>query len=91
MRYLAAHRRYMLGMQRKVHALAQVMTQQQKRVEEAGRAVAEATKQRKILEKLRERHHQHWADAEARREAADLDELTTQLSFQNIENLEDAL
>src|ERR1700736_6303335 len=53
MRYLAAHRRYMLGMQRKVLALAQKMTQQQKLVDDARRALFEASKQRKVLEKLR--------------------------------------
>jgi flagellar FliJ protein len=90
MRYLAAHRRYMLGMQRKVYALAQEMTQQQQLVDEARRAMAEASKQRKILEKLRERHQQEWAQAEARREAGDLDELTTQLSYRNLQRMEDA-
>lgn len=81
MSYLAAHRRYMLGMQRKALALAQKMAVQQKHVENAQKALMEAAKQRKILEKLRERQQQRWAAAQALHEAQALDELTTQLSY----------
>ena len=81
MTYLAAHRRYMLGMQRKAVALAQKMAAQQRLVDDARKALTEAAKQRKILEKLRERQQQRWAADQALREAHDLDELTTQLSF----------
>lgn len=88
MAYLAAHRRYMLGMQRKVLAVAQKMGQQQVLVDKARDALAEASKQKKILEKLKERHFQRWAAEQARREANDLDELTTQLSFRGIRSAE---
>ena len=84
MGYLAAHRRYMLGMQRKVHDLAQRMAAQQQRVDEARRNLTEATKQKKILEKLRERQQERWAAEQNRREAGALDELTTQLSYQSL-------
>lgn len=84
MGYLAAHRRYMLGMQRKVHDLAQRMAAQQQRVDEARRSLVEATKQKKILEKLRERQQERWAAEQNRREAGALDELTTQLSYQSL-------
>src|SRR5690348_2309444 len=47
MSYLAAHRRYMLGMQRKTLALAQKMALQQRQVEDAQNALMEAAKQRK--------------------------------------------
>jgi flagellar FliJ protein len=82
MGYLAAHRRYMLGMQRKVHDLAQRMAAQQQKVDEARSALTDATKQKKILEKLRERQQQRWAAKQSLREAGALDELTTQLSYQ---------
>jgi flagellar FliJ protein len=84
MSYLAAHRRYMLGMQRKIHDLAQRMATQQQRVEEARRALTEATRQKKILEKLRERQHARWTLEQNRKEAAALDELSTQLSYQSL-------
>jgi len=82
--YLAAHRRYMLGMQRKVMALAQKMAAQQKLVEDARRALADASKQKKVMEKLEERQFQRWLAALALREAGELDELTTQLSFRSL-------
>jgi flagellar FliJ protein len=84
MSYLAAHRRYMLGMQRKVHDLAQRMAAQQQKVDEARRALIEATRQKKILEKLRERQEIRWRGEQNRREASALDELTTQLSYQTL-------
>lgn len=84
MNYLAAHRRYMLGMQRKALAVAQKMAAQQKLVDDARRALAEASKQKKVIEKLKERHFQRWSAAVALREAGELDELTTQLSFRSL-------
>jgi flagellar protein FliJ len=84
MGYLAAHRRYMLGMQRKVIAVAEKMGQQQIVVDAARRALAEASKQKKILEKLKEKQQREWSAALARHEAGELDELTTQLSFRNL-------
>lgn len=84
MGYLAAHRRYMLGMQRRVMAVAERMGQQQVVVDAARRALAEASKQKKILEKLKEKQQLAWAAAIARHEAVALDELTTQLSFRNL-------
>jgi flagellar FliJ protein len=81
MSYLAAHRRYMLGMQRKTLALAQKMALQQRQVEDAQKALMESAKQRKILEKLRERQKQRWDASQAVHEAHALDELTTQLSY----------
>jgi flagellar FliJ protein len=84
MSYLAAHRRYMLGMQRKALALAQRMAGQQRQVEEAQKALMEASKQRKIMEKLKERRQRNWAAAMALREAGALDELTTQMSYRDL-------
>jgi flagellar FliJ protein len=84
MYYLAAHRRYMLGMQRKLTVQAEKIAGQQKLADEARRMLAEASKQKKILEKLRERHQQRWTAAEALREAGALDELTTQMSYYSL-------
>lgn len=82
--YLAAHRRYMLGMQRKVMALAQKMAAQQKLVDDARRALADASKLKKVMEKLRERQFRRWSASVALRESAELDEHTTQLSFRSL-------
>lgn len=91
MAYLAAHRRYMLGMQRKGMDLLETVNAQQVRVNEARAALAEASKQKKILEKLRERHKEHWVADMARAEASAADELATQMSFGSLaETVEDA-
>lgn len=84
MAFLAAHRRYMLGMRRKVVGLAQKISSQQHVVTAARDALAEASKQKKILEKLRDKRRQQWAQTLSRREAAALDELTTQLSLRQL-------
>lgn len=86
MAYLAAHRRYMLGMNRKVIALAQTMAAQNQKVEQARAALAEASKQKKMIEKLRERQREQWSAGQARHEAGALDELTTQLSYRDLTN-----
>ena len=88
--FLAAHRRYMLAMQRKIIALAQKMAQHQLVVDQARTALAEASKQKKILEKLRERQQEAWTAKLNRRENSDLDELATQMSFRQIEQPEEA-
>jgi flagellar FliJ protein len=81
MSYLAAHRRYMLGMQRRLQNSSQAIAAQQQVVEAARAELAEATKQKKILEKLRERYHERWKAEQARLEAGALDELSTQMSY----------
>jgi flagellar FliJ protein len=89
MAYLAAHRRYMLGMQRQLGAMAPKIAQQQKVVNEARAALAEASKQKKILEKLREKQHDCWSADQERREAGALDELNTQLSFRELSEVQE--
>ena len=84
MHYLAAHRRYMLGMQRKILSHARKMADQQKQVDAARRALGEASVQRKVLEKLRERHLQRWTASRAAREAGAMDELATQMSYSDL-------
>src|SRR5947209_18464341 len=80
--FLAAHRRFMLAMQRQGIELMQKLQAAQKKVEAAQIELAEAAKQRKIMEKLRERQQARWnADAE-RRESAELDEVAMQMTFQ---------
>jgi flagellar FliJ protein len=79
--YLAAHRRYTVATQRKGMMLVQEMARQQRKVNEAQRLLAEAAKERKVLEKLRERHQERWAQEVQRKELAELDEVGMQLSY----------
>ena len=81
MRYLASHRRFVLAVRQEAMAVVQAMARQQLKVEEAQRALAEAAKERKVIEKLRERQHERWRADEAHREFVALDEVATQMGF----------
>ena len=75
--FLAAYRRYVASVQRKGAVIAQRMALIQRQVETARQALAEAAKQRKIVEKLREKQFERWRTEQARKEAAELDEVNT--------------
>jgi flagellar FliJ protein len=79
--FLAGYRRFMVGMQRQAVVLMQKMALVQKQVEEAQKGLAEAAKQRKVIEKLKERQEQRWMEDVQRKENADLDEIGVQMSF----------
>jgi flagellar FliJ protein len=78
--FLAAHRRFMGDMQRKGLQQLQKLDEADKRVKAARLRLIEATKQKKIIEKLRDRQQAAWAEAVARKETADMDEIATQMS-----------
>ncbi len=75
--FLAAHRRFTLAMTRKGAALVQQIAGVQKRLDVAQAALAEAAKQRKIIEKLRERQQDEYLQEDARRERAETSELAS--------------
>jgi flagellar FliJ protein len=66
------------------------MAQQKQKVEEARIELAEAAKQRKVIEKLREKHFERWRAALKHRELTEQDEIGMQLSYWNIASAEDA-
>ena len=78
--FLAAHRRYLLGVQRKAQDLATQILTAQKTAESARAALAEAAKQTKVLEKLREKQQQRWKEDADRKEMIALDEVAMQLT-----------
>jgi flagellar protein FliJ len=90
MNFLAAHRRFLIAMQRQALGLVQKMAQAKQRVEEARVELAEAAKQRKVIEKLRERHFERWRAALRHRELTEQDEIGMQLSYWNIAAADDA-
>jgi len=90
MNFLAAHRRFLIAMQRQALALVQKMAQQKQKVEEARIELAEAAKQRKVIEKLREKHFERWRAALKHRELTEQDEIGMQLSYWNMTEAEDA-
>ena len=80
--FLAAHRRYTLAVQRKAVALAEQMAAVKVRVDTARHALAEAAKQRKMIEKLREKRHAEWAAEQARKEMSALDEVGMRIGYE---------
>jgi flagellar FliJ protein len=79
--FLAAHRRYILSVQRKTASIAQNMAAVQKRIDEARLGLMEAARQRKMLEKLREKHHQDWLAKQNHREFLEADDIGTRLAL----------
>ena len=77
--YLAAHRRFTLAMQRKALDHAAKMAEVKKRVDAARSALVEAAKQRKILDKLKERRQADWQADQNRRESTTTDEVAQQI------------
>jgi flagellar FliJ protein len=86
--FLAAHRRYAFAMQRKAMGIAEKMAALQVHVERAKRNLAEASKQRKILEKLREKLYARWREAIERRDVAEMDEIAMQIGHDHLNTAE---
>lgn len=82
--FLAAQRRYTVAMQLKGNALVQDMARQQKKVDEAQRLLAEAAKERKVIEKLREKQFERWKQDIQRKEQADADEVGAQFGYRQM-------
>lgn len=82
--FLAAHRRFLGAMQRSAMDVVQKLANASKRVDEARVVLVEAAKQRKVIEKLREKQLERWKAEQARRELADLDEVGGQIAFSNL-------
>jgi flagellar FliJ protein len=78
--FITAHRRFLLGMQRKAVELATRLAAAQRDVDAARAALAEAAKQRMVLEKLREKQRARWREELDRKELAQLDEVGMQLA-----------
>ena len=79
--YLAAHRRYVADVTRRGAGLMQQIAAAQRLVDAARRELAEAAKQRKILETLRERHLAAWKAERSRRELAEDDDAAGRMSY----------
>ena len=84
MRFLAAHRRFVVSVKQEAIGVVQAMARQQLKVDEAQQHLAEAAKQRKIIDKLRERAHERWRQEQAHKEALAADEMVTQLSYRKM-------
>jgi flagellar FliJ protein len=88
MSFLAAHRRFLLATQRQAGAIGQRIATAQQQVDEARKRLAEAAMQRKVIERLREKHYERWRAEQGRKESAELDEIGTQISYRNLADAE---
>ena len=84
MSFLAAHRRFTGSVQRKAVAIAQKMALVQREIDEARAALSAAAKQRKLIEKLRERQLERWQSQQHRQEMEELDDIGMQLAFRQL-------
>jgi flagellar protein FliJ len=78
--FLTAHRRYLLGVQRKALDLATQIAAAQKQADTARAALANAARDVKVLEKLREKQQQRWKEEADKKEMTALDEVAMQLT-----------
>ena len=78
--FLAAHRRYLAATQKRAMEIAQQMAAVQRQLEAARLVLAEAARDRKILEKLREKQEEVWRHDLNRKESAEQDEAAMQMS-----------
>ena len=78
--FLAAHRRFTAAAEARMAELRQRIGEAEQAVAAARLALADAAKQRRILEKLREKQHARYVAARAKSESAQLDELSAQLA-----------
>src|SRR5688572_17014012 len=76
---LAAHQRFVLSMRHKATTLKERQADAKRELSNAQVALTEAAKQRKVMEKLREREQAKWAESQRRRDAADADEVARQI------------
>lgn len=82
--YLAAHRRFTLAMQRKALVHAGRMAEVKKKVDAARAALVLAAKDRKAMEKLRDRRQEEWTEDQNRREAIANDEVAQQIGLRMV-------
>jgi flagellar export protein FliJ len=78
--FITAHRRFLLGMQRKAMDLVAAMNKAQQEIDRTRMALAEAAKARKVLEKLRETQKSRWQEEVSRKEMIAADEVAMQLT-----------
>jgi flagellar FliJ protein len=83
MAFIAAHRRFMNSAQRQAMELVQTMGKAKQQLGEAQKHLLEAAKQKKIIEKLREKQHARWQAEQAHAETIALDEMSMQLAFRS--------
>lgn len=81
---LSQHRLYLVGAGQRMQKLAQRVAQARREMSSAQQRLAEATKQRRVIEMLRDWQLQQWKAEQDRRELAVLDEAGMQIAFHQL-------
>lgn len=81
---IASHRRYVVAMERNALELAKQIADAQSGVQKAHTKLVDAARQRKTIEKLKDKQFERWIADQYKRENADLDEAGMQIAFENI-------
>lgn len=82
--YLSAHRRFTHDVTDRGAHLLQRIGMAQKRVDEARGLLAEAARQRKAIETLREKHELRWRADQERRRFSEEDDTAGRLAYENL-------
>jgi flagellar protein FliJ len=81
--FLAAHRRFLNSSQKQAIELAQQLAKMQIRIDVTRRELAAAARDRKIIEKLKEKQFERWRTRQSAAELSMLDEAAMQMGFAN--------
>ena len=76
---LAAHQRFVLAMRQKVVALNRQMSDARRDLDAAQSQLIEAAKQRKVMERLREKEEARWAESQRRKDLIEADEVARRM------------
>lgn len=82
---IATHRRYLVAMRQQVIALAEKIATARITVEARQRKLAEAAKNRKAIELLRDKQRSRWIADQNRRELAAADDVAMQIAYHNLQ------
>lgn len=82
--FITAHRRYMVSMERAAIDLARQIAEAQAIVNKAQQALVDASRQRKTIEKLRDKQFERFMADQMKRENEALDEAGMQIAYRNL-------
>ncbi len=83
MQYISYEKRYVGNLHVRIILAMQKLAALESKLAAARAELLVAAKDRRVIEKLKEKQHQRWKDAQDRKEAALMDEIGTQLSLRH--------
>ena len=82
---IATHRRYLIAMKQQVFSLAEKIAAARTTVEARQRKLAEASKNKKVIELLRDKQKSRWTAEQDRKELAAADDVAMQIAYHNLQ------